>query len=199
MKNSILKQLVFILAALVAVSSLFTSCKKDNEADDPNIVYTSFDKTLSVSAGVSKQDSLDINLDTYKEFLIYAGFTGTGDTAASYLIGNTYAGVYIDSTQKYGSTYLIKPVEKGQVPDAIVTTVKKWSGYSYVALKESAAISGFAGAGDIYVPVAFRNPITSRFHYGWIRLNLSSDFSTYKAIDCGYNLVPDVPIAMGAK
>ncbi len=198
MKNKPFRLSQFLLLA-VAITALLSSCKKDNEADDPNIVYTSFDKTLSVSTGISKQDSLDVNLDTYKEFLAYAGFSSTGDTAASYLIGNTYAGTYIDSTQKYSSLYLVKPLDKGQTPDAFIPTVKKWGEYSFVGLKQSSLVRGFAGAGDKYVPIIFRNPLTTRFHYGWIRINLSADFSTYKVLDCGYNLVPDVPIAMGAK
>lgn len=184
---------------IMTLTITMVSCKKNSEPDDPNIVYTSFDKTLSVAAGVSKQDSLDVNLDTYKEFITYAGFTGTGDTAAAYLIGNTYSGVYIDSTQKYASLYLIKPLEKGQVPDPVVIPTKKWFNYSYVGLKQGAVVSGFAGAGDKYIPIVFRNPLTTKFHYGWVRVNYSADYATYKAIDGAYNLVPDVPIAMGAK
>lgn len=197
MKNSILKQPLFVFAAIVTVASLFTSCKKDNEADDPNIVYTVFDKTVSIIPGVTSKDSLDLNLDTKTDFEIIAGKNAAGDTVAAYLIGSLSAG-YIDSTKSVSIAYQALPLSNGQKPDKF-GTAKRWKSVVIVAYKAGSTVLGFAGAGDQFVPVFVKNVSTGKFHYGWVRVNVNNDYTTYKIIDGAYNLIPETPIEMGAK
>lgn len=185
---------------LLCFSASLSSCNKDgsSEPDDPNIVYTTFNKTLTSSIGVIVTDSLDFNLDTKTDFKILSGFTASGDTAAAYLLG-VNGGSYIDSTLNYSSVYQTVALSSGQAPMAH-STAKQWSIIGAVALKRgSGNIWGFAGAGDKFIPLSFNNILTGKYHYGWVRVNVSSDYTTFKIIDGAYNLVPETPIKMGAK
>ncbi|HUM53195.1 MAG TPA: hypothetical protein PK431_15320 [Chitinophagales bacterium] len=196
-KNNFINTLKFV-SVILCISACFSSCKKDNnEPDDPNIIYTNFNKTINVSLGVTIIDSLDFNLDTKIDFSVFVGISSTGDTAAAYLIGES-AGPYIDSTQKISFVFQTRALDKGQVPRQY-STAKEWATLGIIGYKQGSSNMGFAGAGDKFIPLLFNNPINGKFHYGWIRINLSSDYKTYKVIDGAYNLIPETPIKMGAQ
>lgn len=189
--------LTHILILMAVITAFLGSCKKE-EADDPNIAYTAFNISFSNVEGVTQTDSIDINQDGINDFTVISGFSGTGDSAAAYMIGDN-AGVYIDSTVKYGSIiYKIIPLDKGQAAENI-STQKHWAAFGYVGLKLGASIAGIGNGVDKYVPVIVQNPSTFKYHFGWLRVNLSSDFKTYKVIDGAYNIIAEIPIAMGAK
>ena len=80
-----------------------------------------------------------------------------------------------------------------------ISTQKRWTTYGYVGLKLGATITGIGNGADKYVPVIVQNPSTFKYHFGWLRVNLSSDFKTFKVIDGAYNIIAETPIAMGAK
>lgn len=196
MKNVSFKPFMLSILILLAFVSFITACKK---ADDPNIIFTIFNKTLTIGTGSVALDSIDLNLDTKPDFRFGIEKTGTGDTSASIMIGVPTTAFYIDSTQKISALYLIKPLNKNEVPSIYTPGRKEWNSYSYIDFKKGTEISGFAGSGDKYVPVFVNNTITGKFHYGWIRVNMSSDHNTLKIIDGAYNIIPEVPIKMGAE
>ena len=53
----------------------------------------------------------------------------------------------------------------------------------------------FNGAGDSYI--GFKIEIDEKFHFGWIRVNLSNDFKTLEIIDGAYNNAEETPIRAG--
>ncbi len=195
MKKVSLKPLMYTLI-MMAFVSFNSSCQK---ADDPNIVFTVFNKTLIAVSGSIAADSVDMNLDTKPDFRVGMEKTSTGDSSASIMVGIPATGFYIDSTQKVSSLYLIKPLNKNEAPTVYTPGVKEWSSYVYIDFKKGTELSGFAGSGDKFVPLFVNNPLTGKFHYGWIRVNISNDHNTLKIIDGAYSLIPEVPLKMGAK
>lgn len=191
-----MKKIEFLSILLAAVSILSVSCNKSDE-DDPNVIYTSFNKTV-IAARPSAIDSFDINLDTKSDFGIIAGKNAAGDTAAVYIIGIDNGGGYIDSTKNLGTIFEAVSLPKGQAPEKL-GAASKWKKGFFIAAKFNADILGYAGAGDQFIPLLLRNPITGKIHYGWVRVNVSSDYVTFKLIDGAYNVVPDVPVKMGVR
>lgn len=185
-----------IMSALLLSSVLVLSCKKE-EADDPNIEYRSINKSVtSVTAGVASVDSFDINNDGKSDLNILAVANVTADSAVLYIVGSA-AAVYIDSTQTFASTYKIKNLYKDEVPEKLGTQ-RLWGNLTYAALRRGTDKKGYAGVGDVFIPVFFR-ATTLKIHYGWIRINVSSDFRTLKVVDAAYHVTPETSIAMGAK
>ena len=196
MKNPAIKTITILLLLTISLISLITSCKK---ADNPNIIYTTFNKTLTGVPGSNAIDSIDLNLDTQTDIRFGIALTVTGDTLACQMTGGTTlsTGIYIDSTIILSSAYQIKPLNKNEVPSKYTPGVNQWATYCFVVLKRGSIITGIAGLGNKFIPVFVFNTITSKFHYGWIRINISSDHKTFKLIDGAYNLIPDVPLKMG--
>lgn len=113
------------------------------------------------------------------------------DSAACSLMSNNI-GFLVDSTFNIGAVppapgipiYLDNPLAKNQTPPAITPGRTTWAGlFTFFAFKANTTIYGFAGAGDKYIAIALINPLSHQFNYGWIRVNLSSDFKTLKVID----------------
>lgn len=190
-----MKKIEFLPILLVAVSVVSVSCNKTE--DDPTVIYTSFNKTV-ISALPATIDSFDLNLDTKSDFGILAGRNAAGDTAAIYFIAIDNGAGYIDSTQNLGIVFGSVSLQKGEAPEKLGSAVK-WGKRFIIAAKFNTDIYGYAGTGDRYIPVLLQNPITGKFHYGWVRVNVSSDYVTFKLIDAAYNLVPDVPVKMGVR
>ncbi len=184
-----------LMLIIFAFFSFIVSCKK---AGDPNIVYSTFNKTISGVPGSILIDSLDFNLDTHTDLRVSFNTRPASDTIAIGFIGDN-VGVYIDSTQNLGLAYLCKSLNKDEAP-ALFSTKREWTLFGFLLIKRGADVMGaFSGAGDKFIPLLFINTITSKKHYGWMRINLSSDNKTFKIIDGAYNLIPDVPLKMGAK
>lgn len=192
MKN--IQTLLFPIWMLILISSC---SKNESIVDDPNIVHTTYNKTiLSPSGSTAVQDSIDINLDTKYDFAILSLHTLSGDTAINYMLGND-AAIYIDSTQKIGGPmYGAQSLTENQKPEKLGTQ-RRWSLYSSIGTKINTTIYGVQG--DKYIPVIVRNFSNNKYHYGWVHINISSDFNTTKIIDAAYNVIPDEPIAMGAQ
>ncbi len=175
------------------VLALAISCNKDT--DDPNVIYAAINKTITAS-NPTKIDSFDINLDTRTDFGILAGRSSTGDTIVCYMTGVDVQVCYIDSTRHLGIAYDVKPLSKNEAPE-LVSTAKRWNRAAFLGAKFGTDIYGVAGAGDKFVPVVLRNLLTNKNHYGWVRINVSADFTTLKIIDAAYNVVPEIPVKMG--
>lgn len=194
MKKVSLKPSMILALAVFVFAALITSCKK---ADDPNIVFTTFNKTVTGAVGSVVIDSIDLNLDTKTDFRFGVSQTLTGDSIAVVITGGAIGGVHIDSTITVTSLFQVKPLIKNETPAKYVPGVKQWDHIGLIDIKRAPDVTGLAGSGDKFIPVFVYNTLTSKFHYGWIRVNMSSDHKTFKLIDGAYNLIPDVPIKMG--
>lgn len=197
MKISFLNKVFQLIAATVIISMFFTSCGK--VSDDENVLLRTFNRTVTNTTGGFLVDSLDINGDAYVDaaFLIY--WSTSSDSALCGLIGRDGSSSLVDSTQHFGSLLLSKPLGKSEVPVLLNPAKAEWWKRAFLASRVSAVTVGIAGAGEKYIPLAIENPITSKYHYGWIRVSLSADLKTLQIIDGAYSFIPGVPIPMGAK
>ncbi|MBK9329361.1 MAG: hypothetical protein IPM95_08630 [Sphingobacteriales bacterium] len=196
MKKVSIKPAMVLALAVFGFAALITSCKK---ADNPNIIYTSYNKTVTGTVGSIVVDSIDLNLDTKSDFRFGISQTVTGDSIAVLISGGYIGGIYIDSTLALDFMYQVKPLNKNETPANYVPGVMQWEQVGLIDIKRAPDITGLAGSGDKFIPVFVYNTLTSKFHYGWIRVNMSSDHKTFKLIDGAFNLIPDVPVKMGAK
>lgn len=189
-----IKNICLVLATVVFISS----CKKENSTpDNPNIIFSSINKTIVIGASTSISDSIDINKDTKADFFILGGKSvDTDDTIACYLAGFT-SGSYIDSTKYFSFIFDTNILPSGQTPEKY-GTARRWAESTFLAAKFGSNIFGHTNS-NVYLPTLTRNINTGKLHYGWLQYNVSSDYKTIKIIDAAYNLVPDVPIAMGAQ
>ncbi|MBK9328442.1 MAG: hypothetical protein IPM95_03820 [Sphingobacteriales bacterium] len=181
----------------VTVSLLFISCGK--ETNDENILYRTFNRTVTNTTGGFVIDSLDLNGDTYVDAAFLLFRSTSSDSAVCALIGRNSSASLVDSTQSFGSLFFSKLLERGQVPVVLDPIKKEWAKGAFFASRISAVTLGIAGAGDKFIPVAIDNPLTTQYHYGWVRINVSADLKTIQVIDGAYNYIPDVPVEMGAK
>lgn len=198
-----MKQLTFsstiknICIAIVALA-FAAACKKESSTpDDPNIIYSAINKTIVLGSSTTITDSVDINKDTKSDFgIIAAESASTDDTIAFYLAGIT-SGAYVDSTKYFSYIFDSKILPNGQTPEKIGTGLR-WSEATFLAAKFGANTFGHL-ASNVYLPTITRNINTDKLHYGWLQYNVSSDYKTLKIIDAAYNLVPNIPIKMGAQ
>ena len=195
MKNRITKQTLKIMTVLLLLSVFISSCKKE-EADDPNIIHRSFNKTVVATLDRNLvRDSLDVNADGVKDFAVLAVSTEAADTTITY-ISAINAALYVDSTQPYFITYKAKNMFSGEQPE-LLSTKTQWYNIAFTGAKTGPVLRGYAGVGDVYIPVIFSAGINK--YYGWININVSNDYRTLKVIDGAYHINPDTPIKMGAK
>lgn len=197
MKNTFFQN-TKIPAIIILLFAVFISSCKEEEVDDPNITYVSINKTVvSVIANVPAKDSIDLNGDAKNDFTMLASANATADTAIVLLVGNV-AAAYIDSTEIIGATYKAKNLFTNQQPDLFSIAKLEWSSPAYLGLRRGTEKKGYAGVGDVFIPVLFTT-ISLDKHYGWIRINVSSDYRTFKVIDGAYHIQADTPVKMGAK
>ena len=199
MKNIISSSTKIAAIGLLLLSFLVISCKTEQEPDDPNITYVSINRSVtSVVANVGKLDSVDLNGDSKFDFFLLATSNATADTAKVYLIGNYGNSVYVDSTEGLGITLKAKNLFTDQVPVA-KSASHEWYQYSYVGLRQGTEKKGYAGVGDVFIPILFVNASYTQQFYGWARVNVTSDYRTIKLVDVAFSVLPDTPIKMGAK
>ncbi|MFN8236983.1 MAG: hypothetical protein U0T77_02345 [Chitinophagales bacterium] len=197
MKKNTLYTFLLPVISILLIAAILTSCTK--EANEQNIVYKSFNRTVTSTAGTFVVDSLDINSDNYVDFAFGLYKSSAADSAVIAVIGRVQNASLVDSTQNFGSLLLSKPLSKNEVPVALVPTKREWYRGAFCASKVGTTTLGIAGAGDKFIPLAVKNNETGKYHYGWIRINVSSDYVTLKIIDGAYNFLPEIPVKMGAK
>lgn len=193
---------VFFVLTVFILGFNFTACKKNKDYDNPNIEYKYVNKTISTTTtGVIAVDSVDVFGDHSSVLFLMAQITPTADTSISYIVTRG-AGLFIDSSQHYGTTvfYKIKNLFKFEQTPLYNSLLKNWGFYGIAAVKSTAVTKGYAGVGDVYIPILLIKPSQPyEFYYGWIRINISTDCRTFKFIDFAYQKLPDIPIKMGVR
>lgn len=201
--------------AIAAAAMLPLSCKKDktddNGTDDPNITVRTLnlnvsdpDPTKRLSSPADELSYIDIDNNGVNDFaaaVYYYKYDANNIDLYSAIID-----VSEDSTNKI-SSYLVL----GDIPMARAKTTSQtidsstpayYVGYTALYEKEDGTVkynfqNEFKGKGDKYVGVKFK--IGSDFHYGWMKINLSSDGKTLKIIDVAYDTRANTPITVGAR
>ncbi len=191
------RQFGVLLCFIMLVISI-NSCKK-SEPDDPNIIYKKIDKSVkAVFANLPKVDSFDLNDDAHIDFKIAAISNAAADTAVTIIFGES-AAVYCDSAFVYSSFFFkVKNLYEQEIPD-IYNGSKRWWDNVYVTQRSGSNKTGYAGVGDVYLPIIITISSPTDFHYGWLHVQAESDYRSLTVIDGAYHVQANVPIKMGAK
>ena len=187
--------------ALVAASVLPLSCNKDVEENDVNIDDKVINMVLNaVTSGTSfnKEDSIDINGDGQFDFTLTIDGKVVGPDSYSYaVINGIKTGNHILSTDQTFGYYSIPFSTVKNSGDKLNSSSANWEIKSYFSYKENSSSLGFAGAGDKFI--GFRFKAGANTHYGWMKVNVASDYKTLTVKEVAFNKTPDAEIEVGAK
>ena len=184
-----------------AISVVFLfSCKKE-EADNPNINHRTVNLEMKVSSYNAESDmSIDMNDDGMLDFEIELDLYRNSDSELEY-----YAAIDYEQT---GNEILTKAIDG----DEYIISLNKYdliSGgsstwYRYATIFEldrdpgyPELSYGFAGKGDLLVGVRFM--IGTERHYGWMKVNASTDYKTIIVKEVAYDIRPNVEVRAGEK
>ncbi|HNF48147.1 MAG TPA: hypothetical protein PLF48_02125, partial [Chitinophagales bacterium] len=179
--------------AAVSIAVLPMACKKDKDTtstNDENIIDRTINQTLTATGSASEfgvEDSIDINSDGIFDFKL--------NTGGGAYYGSTYGYGYIHSLRTntdlltenatFGSE-TVKVLKTQNSGAKINAASSAWYYYGFTGYTYTGYTSvGFAGAGDKYI--GFRLGLSDGSHYGWMKVNQSSDFRTLKVIELAYH------------
>ena len=187
--------------ALVAASVLPLSCNKDVEENDVNIDDKVINMVLNaVTSGTSfnKEDSIDINGDGQFDFTLTIDGKVVGPDSYSYaVINGINTGNHILSTDQSFGYYSIPFSTVKNSGDKLNSSSANWEIKSYFSYKENSTSLGFAGDGDKFIGFRFKAGLNT--HYGWMKMNVASDYKTLTVIELAFNKTPDAEIEVGEK
>lgn len=193
MKNT--KNILYTMLILLACS-----CKKE-AADNPNITHRTVNLEMKVSSYNADSDmSIDINDDGMLDFEIELDLYRNSENDLEYYAEIDYmqSGNEILTQVIDGDEYIIS-LNKN---DLISGGSSTW--YRYATIFEldrdpgdPEFNNGFAGKGDVLLGVRF--VIGSQLHYGWMKINATSDYKSIVVKEVAYDIRPNVEVRAGEK
>lgn len=197
MQHSVLIKYAKLSALIVTFAMTAISCKKKEE-DDPNITYISINKTLTTNiANEYKYDTIDVFGDNRNLIVTQLIISSTGDSS-NIVVNMANGGIYTDPTQLYFVYKKLQNLFTGNTPELL--PADKWANNGFAAVKLGTDKRGYIGVGDVFIPVIFTRYVpTIEYHYGWLRIDISSDARSIKLLDLAYDIRPDTAVKMGAK
>ncbi|MFN8283916.1 MAG: hypothetical protein U0U67_11920 [Chitinophagales bacterium] len=186
------KSFFVLLLAMIAIT--LVSCKK--ESDDPNITYRSINKTIEVNTiPGGKVDSIDFDGNGVSDFYFFIA-RESSDTFAVQFEGHN-AAFNLDLTTLINSYYVVNEPSGGNTPVFVISD-GNYNVEGVISYKFGSTEKGIAGKGDKIIAFGYGSG-PSEVHYGWMRMNLSADYKTFKIIDCGFSTLLNTPIGLGIK
>jgi hypothetical protein len=178
----------FLFFLVFVFITTIISCKK--EKDDPNITYRSINKTITNSAFPTiVLDSVDFDGNGISDFFFNLGRISVDSFFLQFYTND--ASLNVDTTTLLGAYYLIN-ITTGSTTPLYVSGSDNYSPIGVVSYKYGANFKGIAGKGDKYI--SFGYPYyPSNIHYGWMKVNFSADYKTFKIIDCAYSTLANTP------
>lgn len=189
------------MITLIAMVVLAVSCKKEKEADNPNINHRKVNLEMKVSSYNAESDmSIDINDDGMLDFEIELDLYRDSDNDLEYYAEIDYEQTGNEIlTQEINSDEYIKTLNKN---DLISGGSSTW--YRYATIFEldrdpgnPEEKHGFAGNGDVLIGIRFM--IGTQLHYGWMKLNAAADFKSIIVKEVAYDIRPNVEVRAGEK
>ena len=192
--NKTSKTTSFLMLVVMLIAITLVSCKK--EKDDPNITYHSINKTISNNTIPSTAiDSVDYDGNGTIDFL-FGVFKISSDSFYVAFEGHA-AALNLDTTATVDGLYIVNETT-GTTTPLYIPGSDNYNVGGIMSYKFGINKQGIAGKGDRYVSFGFAAS-PSNIHYGWMKMNISADFKTFKIIDCAYSTLANTPITLGAK
>ncbi len=197
MKAITFKSLMLCIISIL-LSSIIISCKKEKEADDPNITYRAINKTINGTSTFPSGviDSIDFDGNGKFDFIFQIAKLNSDSMYVFYFGRN--AAFNLDTTV-YVYEYLVVNEANLTSTPLYIDGSSNYYPYGLIAAKTVSLLKGIAGKGDKIISFGFLGASSSDIHYGWMRMNLSADFNTFKIIDCGFSVAANTSIKLGAK
>ena len=188
------------ISIVLVLSMSLLACKKE-EADNPNINHRTVNLEMKVSSYNAESDmSIDMNDDGMLDFEIELDLYRNSDSELEYYAAIDYeqTGNEVLTQAIDGDEYIIS-LNKN---DLISGGSSTW--YRYATIFEldrdpgyPELSYGFAGKGDLLVGVRFM--IGTERHYGWMKVNASTDYKTIIVKEVAYEIRPNVEVRAGEK
>ena len=210
------KKIAQYSALAVAVAAVLPiACKKDktptNSTDDPNITVRNLNLTVSdvdpskrLSGPAATQSFRDIDNNGVNDFsaivYYYKYDTNNIDLYSAIIDESSDTSNKVTSYFVSGDIPMVRAKTTSQIMES--TTPAYYVGYTALYAKYNGDVTynfqnEFKGKGDKYVGVKFK--IGSQFHYGWMKINLSTDGKSLNIIDVAYDNRANTPITIGAR
>lgn len=217
-----MKRARYALLLMHCVVLLF-ACSKDKKLEDPQvesgagggIVYREFNQTVEWEQYNQLNNHIDIDIDDdstnelafyivseagnildveYDNIYVQTYCPESSDKIyfANY-VGGTDPYLYVLTTSNSVGTLISDELGENFERDITNLSVKINDHNGALQFTEG----DFYGAGDSYI--GFKIKIEDEYHFGWLRVNLSSDLKTLQIIDGAYQSEPDVPINAGTR
>lgn len=191
MKNVLI--LCSVIALLVSVG-----CKKKNTTpDNPDVNSRNIDSiVVAPSMSATAEASIDVDQDGVSDFSLRAiNDDGTLITSLTNGRSNSPVKFVVDDALVafgFGENARIDSIVVGPNPPR---PHLNFNSYAIASRITTSTNIGHAGEGDIFM--AFVININDNNHYGWIKLNVSSDGKTVKLKSLGYNIKPNAALNIG--
>jgi hypothetical protein len=211
-------------ALLALILPILWSCKKEQIADDV-IMYKAVNQQYVVKTNVSElqqsNDPISMRIDSILNGTLNADLVGTGQisldvnsdaTPELYFeivdLVSLNGGYLPDSLDSLavrvlpGSAEILDNSTFGY-PDALEDSASidansgNWSDRSTNALGTFANAGLFNGRGERYLGFRFPDSTATGYHYGWVKLNVSTQNDSLEIISYGYQQNSDVQIMAG--
>jgi len=206
--------------ALAAAAVIPMSCKKESDKkttpidlDDPNITVRSLNLTLKdndptkrvSSPNEDVQELLDIDNNGTPDFTAVMYYFKNG--ADNFTLYSAFVGKDVAHENKISAYYIVS--DDIPMANSLTTSEKMqsstpsyYAAYTSLYEKDDGDViydfqSEFKGKGDKFVGVKFK--IGTDFHYGWMKINLSSDARTLVISEVAYDTRANTPITIGAR
>ena len=196
-----MKNLFSKISFLFLFVIILSSCKKEKNNNNSNIFVTPFNSIFNLSSeDTTVYKELDIDKDGAKDFTVimkYQYKERLGNNNYVYMYASKIQNevlAHLGSVEGYFLNELttsdsISPTSTIWIPEASAATY--WT-QSRISINE-----GIAGKGNSIIGLRFL--IGADLHYGWLKLNVSSDYRTITIIEAAYDKRPNTSILAGAK
>ncbi len=203
MKKTNLK-VIFAVIILLTISLI--SCKKEEEANDPNIIEKTYnisitDTTTVLNNSVFKYIDLDAN--GTNDILINGTYTliNADTTGRFFQMQVTGSGGILSTSQStnFGSIYIPANLNSSSKINGLTPGFSTSTFPIARAFKGGTLLASWGFTDTAEKLIGFKFLIGSATHFGWLRFAISSDKKTISIKDGAYHKTAGAEITAGAK
>jgi hypothetical protein len=183
------------------------SCKKE-EANDPNIIEKSYNVSVTDTFTIIESHAIkEIDLDGNgaKDLAISADYIdeGADTTVRLFTIQSPYGtgyGTLTDiTTTTLGDIYLTRFITANTNINGLIAGFSSYSIVYARGFKGTTTFATFGSADGVDKLVGIKFKIGAADHYGWLRINMSSNGKTLTVKDGAYHKTAGAEIKAGSK
>jgi hypothetical protein len=168
---------------------ILSSCKK--EKSNTNIVHFEINRTLDINT--YRIDTLNLDgVGTYD--ILFNVTTVGGQLVATIQTPNAASGIVEDTIYSVSTIYA-KPFDK----NVTINNLNRFTAGGEVNTIYNGAISLYRGSGNGDKYYGFKVKLADGIHYGWVLLNIDSDYLKLEIKQIAYNKVLNASIKTGEK